>query len=317
MISLRIALAVTEQECQDNINRVQRISVSQNRNRLVTVFIMSIGLISFLGLGMAPFIQGLIGLEQTANQTKPAQTQTVNTVPREQLEAQARGYELVLQREPDNETALQGLLEVKLQLQDLPGSIDVLEKLVRLKPEQTNYAVLLAQAKEQTGDREAAAQVYRQILTAQPGNTNALDGMVKLLIAENRPEAAIGLLQETLKTSPQANQIAPNTIDVVSVQVILGQVYAQQERYAEAIAVYDEAMKVDQKDFRPILGKALVLKRQGKTEEANQLFKVAGDLSPAQYRDQIKQLAAQPPVPATPSATPSATPPAPEKPASP
>jgi hypothetical protein len=58
---------------------------------------MSIGLISFLGLGMAPFIQGLIGSVRTANQTKPAQTQTVNTVPREELEAQARGYELVLQ----------------------------------------------------------------------------------------------------------------------------------------------------------------------------------------------------------------------------
>lgn len=244
---------------------------------------------------MAPLIQGLVGSEPAANQAKPAPTQTVNTLPREELEAQARGYELVLQREPDNETALQGLLEVKLKLQDLPGAINVLEKLVRLKPEQTNYAVLLAQAKEQTGDREAAAQVYRQILTAQPGNTNALDGMVKLLLAENRPEAAIGLLQETLKTAPQANQIAPNSIDVVSVQVILGQVYAQQQRYAEAIAVYDEAMKVDQKDFRPILGKALVLKRQGKTEEASQLFKVAADLSPAQYRDQIKQLAAQPP----------------------
>ena len=85
-------------------------------------------------------------------------------------------------------------------------------------------------------------------------------------------------------------------------QTILGQVYAQQERYAEAIAVYDEAMKVDEKDFRPLLGKALVLRRQGNNEEATQLFNVAGELAPSQYRDQIKQLAAQPSVPVQPSA---------------
>lgn len=250
-----------------------------------------------MGIGLFPLIQGVVNSNPGTNQTTPAQTQSVNISEREELEAQARGYELVLQREPDNATALEGLLEVKLRLEDLPGSIEVLEKLVRAKPEQTNYAVLLAQAKEQTGDREAAAQVYRQILTAQPGNIKALDGMVKLLIDENRPEAAIGLLQETLKTAPQANQIEPNTIDVVSVQVILGQVYAKQERYAEAIAVYDEAMKVDEQDFRPVLGKALVLRRQGNNEQATQLFNVAVELAPAQYRDQIKQLAAQPAIP--------------------
>lgn len=284
------------------------MSVSQNRNRWMTLLVMGVGLIAFIGIGIFPLLQGVLDPNPNANQTSQAQTQTVNGSQREELEAQARGYELVLQREPDNETALEGLLEVKLQLEDLPGSIEVLEKLVLLKPEQTNYAVLLAQAKEQTGDREAAAQVYRQILTAQPGNTNALDGMVKLLLAENRPEAAIGLLQDTLKTASQTNQIEPNSIDVVSVQTILGQVYAQQERYAEAIAVYDESMKVDEKDFRPVLGKALVLRRQGNNEEATQLFNVAAELAPSQYRDQIKQFAAQPPVPAPPPATPPATP---------
>lgn len=281
--------------------------MSENRNRWVTLLVMGVGLIAFIGIGLFPLIQGVVNSDAGTNQTTPAQTQPVNTSAREELEAQARGYELVLQREPDNATALEGLLEVKLKLEDLPGAIEVLEKLVRAKPDRTNYAVLLAQAKEQTGDREAAAQVYRQILTAQPGNINALDGMVKLLIAENRPEAAIGLLQETLKTAPQANQIEPNTIDVVSVQVILGQVYAQQERYAEAIAVYDEAMKVDEKDFRPVVGKALVLRRQGNNEQATQLFNVAVELAPAQYRDQIKQLAAQPAIPAQPASPESST----------
>jgi tetratricopeptide (TPR) repeat protein len=283
--------------------------VTENRNRWVKILITGVGLIAFIGVGIFPFIQGIVNSNPPGTDpTTPVPTQTVNAADRAELEQQAESYELFLQSEPDNETALEKLLQVRLELEDLPGSIEVLEKLVLLKPEQTNYAVLLAQAKEQTGDPEAAAQVYRQIINAQPGNINALDGMVKLLIAENRPEAAIGVLQDTLKKAPQVNQIEPNSIDVVSVQTILGQVYAQQERYAEAIAVYDEAMKVDEKDFRPVLGKALVLRRQGNNEEATQLFNVAVELAPSQYRDQIKQLAAPPTVPVVPAPDPSPTP---------
>ncbi len=136
---------------------------------------------------------------------------------------------------------------------------------------------------------------------------------MNLLLLESRPEAAIGLLEDTLKTAPQANQIQPGSIDVVSVQVILGQVYADQQRYEEAIAVYDEAMKSEPEDFRPIYAKAIVWQNQGKLAEAKPLFETAAQLAPPQYRDQIQQQAQQVPlaVPATPQ--PEAAPePAPE-----
>jgi tetratricopeptide (TPR) repeat protein len=103
---------------------------------------------------------------------------------------------------------------------------------------------------------------------------------------------------------------------VVSVQVILGQVYADQERYEEAIAVYDEAMKAEPEDFRPIYAKAIVWQNQGKLAEAKPLFETAAQLAPPQYRDQIQQQAQQVPavVPATPEpeAAPASPEPAPE-----
>jgi len=270
--------------------------VSEKRDRWIFKVVMAIGLIAFLGIGIAPLVNGVLQANNPTTQT--ASTASPSSDPQNtaqaDLEAQARGYELVLQREPDNETALRGLLEVRLQMQDIPGAIAALEKLVELKPEQTNYAVLLAQAKEQQNDREGAAQIYRQLLETQPGNLNALQGYVNLLLAQDRPEAAIGLLQETLEKAPQANQIEANSIDVVSVQVILGQVYADRDRYDEALAVFEEAIKTDPEDFRPILAKALVFQRQGKNDEAQPLFNTASELAPAQYKDQINQLAQMP-----------------------
>lgn len=285
------------------------------------LYVLILGLVAFVGIGLAPIItpivNGVMGSAQTTGSNTAATPTTTPNSQQGDLEAQARGYELVVQREPDNETALRGLLETRLKLQDIPGAIAALEKLVALNPERTDYAVLLAQGKQQIGDRDGASTVYRSILETQPGNINALQGYVNLLLIESRPEAAIGLLEDTLKTAPQANQIQPGSIDVVSVQVILGQVYADQQRYEEAIAVYDEAMKSEPEDFRPIYAKAIVWQNQGKLAEAKPLFETAAQLAPPQYRDQIQQQAQQvpPAVPETPQpeATPEATPtPAPE-----
>jgi tetratricopeptide (TPR) repeat protein len=67
--------------------------------------------------------------------------------------------------------------------------------------------------------------------------------------------------------------------------------------YEEAIAIYDESAKANPKDFRPTLGKAIVLKEQGKTDEAKTLFDRATELAPPNYKDQINQLASGTPSP--------------------
>ena len=63
------------------------------------------------------------------------------------LAAQERGYVGVLQREPQNQTALEGLANVRLQMNNKVGAIEPLEKLVKLHGDRADYKVLLGQAK--------------------------------------------------------------------------------------------------------------------------------------------------------------------------
>lgn len=265
---------------------------------------MAVATLALAGLSVVP----LLGAFQQAPQIASSPG-----TPQERLETEAKGYELVLQREPENQAALRGLLEVRVQQGKIEAVIPVLEKLAAQNADKPDYSVLLAQTKQQVGDLEGAAQAYRSVLETRPGDINALKGLSDLLIQQQRPQAAIGLLEETLNTADESNQAKPGSVDATSVQILLGEVHYKLQEYDQAIATYDQAAQANPQDFRPILGKALVLQAQGKTEEAKPLFTSAEQLAPDQFKDQVKQLATAATATPTPAPAASSSPsPAPE-----
>ena len=240
----------------------------------------------------------LFGINGRASSNNRAQSETAQPTVDEttQLQGEIEGYTAVLGREPDNQTALSGIIYAKSKLGDLQGTVEPLERLVELNPSEPRYAVLLAQTKQQLNDLEGAAKVYRDVLTQTPGNIPALEGLVALLLSQGRTEGAVGLLKDTLNTADQNNEISPGSIDKLSVKLLLGQVYVEEKKFDEALSIYDEAIAdaqtaaPTQPDFRPTLAKGLVLKEQGKDTEAQALFDQAIALAPTQYKDGVREL---------------------------
>jgi cytochrome c-type biogenesis protein CcmH/NrfG len=109
----------------------------QRKQKLVAF----IGVIGFGGSTLLTLVQMFKDALQRQNQP---QTTEVNSA-EVQLKAQEKGYQSVLQREPENLTALEGLVNVRLQLNDPKGAIEPLEKLVKLRPEREDYKALLVQ----------------------------------------------------------------------------------------------------------------------------------------------------------------------------
>jgi predicted Zn-dependent protease len=67
----------------------------------------------------------------------------------EQLKAQEKGYQSVLEREPNNPVALQGLVQTRIQLGDAKGTIAPLEKLIQLYPDDEQLKNVLTIVKQQ------------------------------------------------------------------------------------------------------------------------------------------------------------------------
>ncbi|HEY9763653.1 MAG TPA: tetratricopeptide repeat protein [Trichocoleus sp.] len=264
--------------------------MAAKRNRWLIGTVLMLALAAFLALSLLPILGGT-GNRRTANSTSSTPTADPASAQAE-LESRAKGYALVLQREPENQAALRGLVESRIQLGDLQGIVDPLTKLADLNPDQPDYKVLLGQTKQQLGDLEGAAQSYRQVLDKQPGNMNALQGLVALLVQQNRPQAAVGLLQDTLEDAEKLGTTGDTAaVDVTSVKLLLAQVYVEEKKVDQALKLYDETIQESGQDFRPVLAKALVLQEQGREDEAKPLFDQASAIAPAQYKDQIEQMA--------------------------
>ena len=245
--------------------------------------ILGVMLFSLITVSALPLIGSVVEGQEFAKNSNN-ETITLSGQELAMLEAEASGYQKVLEREPNNETALNGLLEIRLQQKDISGAIAPLEKLAKLHPQQIEYAILLAQTKQQVKDYEGAAAVYNDLLAEHPGNIYALSGITNLYLVRDYPERAIALLKKTIQL---ASKDSPASIDREAVELLLGDLYTNQERYGEAIALYDEVAQANPDDFRPILAKALVFEKQGNLTAAKPLLEQAYVAAPETYKDPI------------------------------
>ena len=67
----------------------------------------------------------------------------------QRLKAVEKGYKQILEQEPENRFALQGLAEIRIQMKDNEGAIEPIEKLIELYPEQEGYKKVLQELKKQ------------------------------------------------------------------------------------------------------------------------------------------------------------------------
>jgi len=125
------------------------------------IFIIGSGF-AFLGMMTLPMLNMF---KETPEQNQAA---SPNTNPKEQLSKIADGYEKVLQREPNNPTALQGLAEIRLKMNDLKGAIAPMEKLVALYPEEKKLKGLLDAIKQQVKTGKAPRGVAQPTQPTQP-----------------------------------------------------------------------------------------------------------------------------------------------------
>lgn len=268
------------------------------KRRWINQTVLIIALVALVGSAAAPLLIGALQAPPAPTAPggpnaapPPSGPKPLTATEREALTSQARGFAMVLEKEPQNPTALQGLIEAKLKLGDFTGVEQPLSTLTRVNPEQPAYRVLLAQVQQKLGKLDLAAQNYRQVLEKDPSQPEALKGLTGLLLAQKKPDAAVSqlyyLLFEQKDKVPAARR--------QELELLLAQTYLSVGKPDDALKLYRQMATQAPQDFRPPLAIALVERERGQTAAAKASFEKALALAPAQYRDQIRQLQAAAP----------------------
>lgn len=126
-----------------------------DRKQLQRLLIIVFGL-AFIGSTGFAVLGGLFRRDPSAAENSASTTEAPSVT--EQLQSQARGYAKVLEREPENTTALRGLLQISLQTGDLNSAIAPLKKLIELYPEKPELTTLLTEIEAQLAQKPPTTQ---------------------------------------------------------------------------------------------------------------------------------------------------------------
>jgi hypothetical protein len=127
------------------------MSVKSEKNPFQRLFIIGSGLV-FLGFMVVPLAE----VFRNSSQPSPPTATSQIAAAYQQMQVQEQGYEQVLKREPNNPTALKDVVQLRLQMYKLKGSIallektvDPLDKLIQLYPKEKSLLALRDEIKQQ------------------------------------------------------------------------------------------------------------------------------------------------------------------------
>jgi predicted Zn-dependent protease len=115
-------------------------------SKLTKIFVLASGM-AFLSSSVLG-LSGLIG----SSLNKPAASENAAQSQNAQFKVEEKGFLTVLKREPNNQTALRGLVEIRMRTGDAPGTKAALEQLVKLNPTNKQYKEFLTVLNKQITD---------------------------------------------------------------------------------------------------------------------------------------------------------------------
>ncbi len=157
------------------------MSEQKSRKNLQKIIIIASAL-ALLGVSIIPFLGQLTGQSEPNPPDSAVDNNNLSPSENELLQSQEKGYEAVLKREPNNQSALQGLVQARVQMNHFHSAKEPMETLLKLDPENPGYLQALAQINLKNNDIEGALSPLEKLAKIYPENkeiTTIIDTLKK------------------------------------------------------------------------------------------------------------------------------------------
>src|SRR6202171_6053183 len=186
----------------------------------------------------------------------------------------------ILKRDPDNVQARRLLGRIYLrslgdvsagngQPETVNRAIEQYREINRLDPSDTESALWLARLYRLKNEHDKAEQVLRGILKTDPENEPAVEQLTQLLMDQGKSPEAVTLLEGTTAHSP-----SPVLLD------LMGDAYTQAHELAKSEVAYRKAVELDPSELSHQRGLGQTLLAEEKYSEALKVYQKLSDVMP-------------------------------------
>lgn len=196
------------------------------------------------------------------------------------FEEQERTLEEHLSRNPDDLEALRSLMEVRIKSRKLLQAIEVLDRLIELEPNEDEWPLLKSQIYIYSGDYESARKGFEEILQKDPLRVEAYHGLV--MMNSESGNSLNGVLKRIESAMVKCKKEKKNS-DLRDFKLLVAQIRVMEEKYLDALKVYEELVKEEPRDFRPYLCQGIIYTLLRKKDEAEKKFEQFKKLVPKNH----------------------------------
>ncbi|KAG2334997.1 hypothetical protein Bca52824_006194 [Brassica carinata] len=181
---------------------------------------------------------------------------------------------------PNDIEALQSLMKIKLQSKNLDQSLEILNRLISLDPEEQEWRILKAQVQTYGGDFDSATKGFEEILARDPLRVEAYHGLV---MAYSDSEPKLSELEGRIGEAIERCRKEDKKKDFRDFMLLIAQIRVMEGNPGEALRVYQELVKDEPRDFRPYLCQGLIYTLLKKKDEAEKQFEQFRKLVPENH----------------------------------
>ncbi|WCJ28244.1 Tetratricopeptide repeat (TPR)-like superfamily protein [Euphorbia peplus] len=196
------------------------------------------------------------------------------------FEEQERALEEHLAQNPTDTEALRALMEVRIRSRKLVEAAEVVDRLIELEPNEDEWPMLKAQIFSYSGDFESARRIYEEILEKDPFRVEGYHGLV---MAGSESGDSLNDVMKRIESAMDKCKKEKKKSDLRDFKLLIAQIRVMEEKYFDALKVYDELVKEEPRDFRPYLCQGIIYTLLRKKEEAEKKFEQFRKLVPKNH----------------------------------
>jgi tetratricopeptide (TPR) repeat protein len=171
-------------------------------------------------------------------------------------------------------------MEVRIKSKKLQEAIEVVDRLIELEPNEDEWPLLKSQIYTYSGDFESAKDGFEAILKKDPLRVEAYHGLV---MANSESGGSLEVVLKRIESAMDKCKKEKKTSDLRDFKLLVAQVRVMEEKYLDALKVYEELVKEEPRDFRLYLCQGIIYTLLRKKDEAEKKFEQFKKLVPKNH----------------------------------